>query len=153
MTDVRSGEPERRLERDSFVLATILLPITTLSVRALGFWRCYSLVAGKAMRSVRRHADADHRISAHVARGVRRAAAWTALLPADCLPRSLVLFGLLRRVGVDASFRLGVRALTGRFEAHAWVEVGGRPVDEDAPADLVYGSFDLDGVHAGETVR
>jgi hypothetical protein len=50
-----------------------------------------------------------------------------------CLEQSLVLYHLLTRNGIPARFRLGVR--THRFEAHAWVEWRGEPVNE--PAEIV----------------
>lgn len=55
-----------------------------------------------------------------------------ALIPARmlCLERSLVLHHLLRRKGVPAGLRMGVRAFP--FEAHAWVEHDGAPVNEVA---------------------
>lgn len=54
--------------------------------------------------------------------------------PDRCLPRALLLFGLLQRSPVgDIHFCLGVPPkatdLTGSF-AHAWVEVNGRPFGE-----------------------
>lgn len=49
----------------------------------------------------------------------------------SCLPRSLALAWMLRRRGVTATVRVGVRTADG-FEAHAWVECNGIAVD-DAP--------------------
>jgi hypothetical protein len=45
-----------------------------------------------------------------------------------CLERSLALYYYLRRAGVDARFRLGARPHP--FEAHAWVEYAGEPVND-----------------------
>lgn len=42
-------------------------------------------------------------------------------LPRTCLKESLVLFGLLRRRGIDARFCLGVRKEGERLVAHAWI--------------------------------
>lgn len=42
----------------------------------------------------------------------------------QCLQRSLVLHWWLRREGVPSELRIGVRKKDGRFEAHAWVELG-----------------------------
>jgi hypothetical protein len=52
-----------------------------------------------------------------------------AVIPADgtCLKRSLVLIGLLARRGVDSQLVIGVKSGSS-FEAHAWVEHGGRPL-------------------------
>ena len=53
-----------------------------------------------------------------------------AFIPARilCLERSLVLYYELKRGGVPAAHRLGVRAYP--FAAHAWVELDGSPVNE-----------------------
>jgi hypothetical protein len=45
-----------------------------------------------------------------------------------CLERSLTLYYYLRRAGVDARFRLGAQPYP--FEAHAWVEYAGEPVND-----------------------
>lgn len=54
--------------------------------------------------------------------------------PMSCLPRSLVLEALLRRHGVEADLRIGVRRENGKLRAHAWIEDAGQPVGE--PADI-----------------
>src|SRR2546425_2686623 len=46
--------------------------------------------------------------------------------PATCLKKSLILFRMLRRRGIPAELRLGVRKLDGEVSAHAWVECEGR---------------------------
>lgn len=54
-----------------------------------------------------------------------------------CLYRSILECVLLRRSGRPAVVRIGVRqgeGATGAIAAHAWVEVGGRPWDEQAYA-------------------
>ena len=48
--------------------------------------------------------------------------------PLDCLPRSLALTNFLRMSGWQAEHRIGVALHP--FEAHAWVELDGRAVDE-----------------------
>ena len=49
-------------------------------------------------------------------------AAWRGLYDATCLRRSLVLWWLLRRRGIDSALRIGVRMEDGEFMSHAWVE-------------------------------
>lgn len=61
---------------------------------------------------------------------------------AGCVPRALTLWWLCRRLRLRATFRLGVRTLTGRFEAHAWVEVSGEPVGELERVEAIYTTFD-----------
>lgn len=47
----------------------------------------------------------------------------------NCLDRSMALWWLLRSRGLAAELRLGGRKRSGRFEAHAWVEIGGARLD------------------------
>ena len=69
-----------------------------------------------------------------------------ALLPGDtgCLVRATTLSRHLVAAGLDATVRIGVRRTGTRLDAHAWVEVDGRPVGE--PASHVAGFLPLDGV-------
>ena len=54
---------------------------------------------------------------------------------ATCLTQSLAARMLLARAGYDAMIRFGARRNeAGAFEAHAWVESGGRIVSRDLPA-------------------
>lgn len=50
-------------------------------------------------------------------------------LPRTCLNESLALFGLLRRQGIDAHFRLGVRKESERLVAHAWIQREDTPLE------------------------
>lgn len=56
---------------------------------------------------------------------------------ARCLPRALLLAGSLRRRGIAADLCLGTRTV-GEFDAHAWVEIDGQPVNEPAGLDATY---------------
>lgn len=53
--------------------------------------------------------------------------------PKGCLPRSLGAVLLCRLTGSWPTWCTGVRVVP-PFTAHAWIEVGGRPVDEGVPA-------------------
>jgi hypothetical protein len=54
-----------------------------------------------------------------------------------CLQRSAVTACLLRSCGVPATMIIGAQKLP--FKAHAWVEVDGRPVNEKADVQSIYG--------------
>lgn len=47
-----------------------------------------------------------------------------------CLHRSLALWWMLRRRGVECHLRFGVRRREGAFEAHAWVEHAGAVIND-----------------------
>lgn len=82
--------------------------------------------------AVERAVPATQRPMSHPAGAFRIAWAVERVLgrvPGDvrCLVRSVALVGLLARRGVSSTLVIGVRA-HGEFAAHAWVEVGGRPL-------------------------
>lgn len=56
------------------------------------------------------------------------------MLPAPrCLPRALLLAAALRRRGIVAELCIGAQlGDVPAFEAHAWVELAGRPLRQDA---------------------
>jgi hypothetical protein len=61
---------------------------------------------------------------------------------ANCLEQSLGLWWLLRRRGIPAELRMGARSEAGRFEAHAWVELGGAVINDSGDAHLHFAPFD-----------
>ncbi len=56
--------------------------------------------------------------------------------------RALVVATALRRVAIDAAVRIGVRNGPAGFEAHAWVEVGGVPVNEASEVVELFVAFE-----------
>ena len=49
-----------------------------------------------------------------------------------CLQRSMTLWAVLARRGIEADLRVGFRRQEGHIEGHAWVEYRGEPVNEAA---------------------
>lgn len=74
-----------------------------------------------------------------VCRAVNYACIWYPK-QALCLQRSFVTTYLLRRDGVDARMVLGAQKIP--FQAHAWVEVNGRPVNERSDVQGTYSIWD-----------
>lgn len=109
--------------------------------RVLGLRRTFALLRRIAPLSAQAVDD-----GALVAQTARRVALAGAFYPrrALCLEQSLTLFVLLRRRGIDAQLRLGVQPRP--FYAHAWIEVGGRPISESADLPLTLVAFPSLGV-------
>jgi hypothetical protein len=109
-----------------------LLTLLASSLRILGMARTLRLARWLGRdRSHARRRWAPRRTSAElVQQTATRVATVAAFYPgrAECLERSLTLFVLLRRRGLQAELRLGVQ--TYPFLAHAWIEYDGRPVNE-----------------------
>ena len=60
---------------------------------------------------------------------------------ATCLRQSLALWWLLRRRGIAAEVRIGVRKEEGELLAHAWVEHGGRALNDGQGVSESYAAF------------
>lgn len=118
----------------------LLLPGVQLSLRLRGFMRTAAVLA---RHSQRRAVPADP----HDARPLGDAVGLVAgrsVVGAPCLGRSLVLWFLLRRRGVDAELVIGAEAPRGgELPAHAWVEVAGEPVNDALDVRDRFGSFGL----------
>lgn len=113
-------------ERWLFVQTLLLLPLTAVALRLIGFARWQSVIARFTLRRQPLVEDASSlvgraRQAAHMVRAVARR------LPFDstCLPQSLAVWWLLRRQGTESDLRIGVRKEGGLLKAHAWVEYRG----------------------------
>jgi hypothetical protein len=61
---------------------------------------------------------------------------------ANCLVRSLVLKRILAQSGIAGQLRVGVNTRASEFEAHAWIELGDRPLNDDANVRQRFGPFE-----------
>ncbi len=113
-------------ERTMLVRAFVLLVLIDLGLRIRGFRR----IAGWAPRVSESRADAAAFQQANLYAHWIDIAARHYVLPARCLPRSLALHVWLRREGIASELRIGVHRQAGDFTAHAWVELDGRPANE-----------------------
>jgi hypothetical protein len=116
-------------ERRLFVQALLLLPLVDLALRAGRYQSVYAFLQRRSPLGSRvpegRELPTAYRYAQLVDAASRRNP-----FEATCLRRSLVLWWLLRRDGVDGMLRVGVRRPEGAFEAHAWVEVDGQVVND-----------------------
>ena len=117
----------RTIRPPSYAGALLLVGLLDLALRWGGFARAVGLarrLAGKRTVSSRQ------RSAAHAV--CHRVTMASVFYPgrALCLEQSLALYVLLRRRGIDAELKLGVQPYP--FNAHAWVELGGQPLNESA---------------------
>ena len=118
----------------------LLLPLVQLSLRLRGFMRTAGMLAG---HSQRRAVPADPVAVRPLGEAIGLVAG-RSVVGARCLGRSLVLWFLLRRRGIDAELVIGVEAPRGgELPAHAWVEVAGEPVNDALDVRERFGSFGL----------
>lgn len=58
-----------------------------------------------------------------------------------CLARSIALWFLLKRKGIETDLRFGMKKENGKLLAHAWVEYKGKPLTLDPEVHLHYTPF------------
>ncbi|HEX9637024.1 MAG TPA: lasso peptide biosynthesis B2 protein [Acidobacteriota bacterium] len=132
------------LERRWLVQALFLLPLTAWAIRWVGLRRLQSLLEGVTPSRFFPGAGLDRPTdwTRRAARMVEIAAARGPYC-ATCLHRSVVLWCLLRRHGVDSELRIGIRKQAGGLDAHAWVEHAGVALNERPPVAERYRPFRL----------
>jgi hypothetical protein len=125
-------------DRSIFLAAMALLPLFWIGLRVLGLQRLQARLQRKPLRVANPlPADELQRLGQLV-----NSATHHALGPANCLTRSLYLWWLLRRRGIDSQLRIGVRLTEGKLDGHAWVEYAGIPVNDRADVSADFAPFD-----------
>ena len=132
-------------ERLLLVRLVLLLPAIGAALHLLDFKRTRDLLARFAHSSEAppaaedaAMADIAHRIARLV--GI---AANHGPYRATCLRQSLALWWLLRRRGIPAELRIGVRKDGGELQAHAWVEHQGQALNDMQRTTAAYAAFAL----------
>ena len=111
------------------IQALVVFVLLDIGFRVFGFPRVFRFVDRWGRRSVEAAPLAVQRRRLHrVVEAVRTASRYYHRRSLDCLPRSLAIYVLLRRQGVPATLRIGVKRFP--FAAHAWVECLGEVLDD-----------------------
>jgi hypothetical protein len=122
-------------------MSVVLLPPIQLMLKTRGLKRTAMLLAEHSDGPLRRH---DQPLAASMAEAVALVAG-RKVVGALCLGRSLLLWFLLRRRGMDAVLVVGsTSAVDDEWMAHAWVELDDRPVNDAPDVAEHYVSFGLD---------
>ena len=127
-------------QRGVLVEAAFRIPLVELGLRTRGLQKIRRKIqkiplgsppisdSGTADQTASRIAGVVSRASHHgVAKG-------------RCLSRSLVLLWILRRHGIDAELKVGVRQ-GNEVEGHAWVEYQAKPLNDTADVSQRYEPF------------
>lgn len=144
MTTPRPSEPPRRLrdlsraERWLLLEATVGLPLIALALRISSFQAILTILGWSLPRSLPNDDEARARCAADLVDVAARHGLWAG----NCLSRSVTLWWLLRRRGIANSLRIGVRLEGPVLLAHAWVEHGGRPLNDSAMGRTRYAAFE-----------
>jgi len=133
-----------REDRKLILRAAVILPLTEIGLRLFGFRRWKELIEkfSLSMRSSPLLSVDEERVAAlRALRAVRSIELHGPTNP-NCLERSMALWWILRRGGIDGELCIGARKDGGRFEAHAWVELGGEVLNDSAEVHQHYARFD-----------
>lgn len=126
-------------ERAAFLRLLLGLPLVSLSLRLLDYTRTRRLVERLTRHPQPRNAtDGDVRTADRLAQ-LAATAGHHGFVHATCLRQALLVYGMLRRRGLQPELKLGVRRDGGGVAAHAWVELGGQKL---AQSDVVFAPFD-----------
>lgn len=133
-------------ERWLLVQLAVLLPAIGSTLRWLGVRRTYRLLGGLGGS-----AGAASSVSASAQASAERLgqlidiASRHGLYRATCLRRSLALWWLLRRRGLPVELRIGVARAKEQVQAHAWIELAGRVINDRSTVADDYAVYeDLD---------
>jgi transglutaminase-like putative cysteine protease len=122
------------------ISALLLAPIQIM-LKSRGLKRTAATLAARSDRPLGR---SDRAEATSMAEAVSLVAG-RKVVGALCLGRSLLLWFLLRRRGMDAELVVGTKSpIDDAWMAHAWVELDSEPVNDDADVREHYGSFGLD---------
>ena len=127
--------PERRA---SFIQALILPPLIALSFRVAGvpatqgFLRRWAGFHGGNLNST------DAESSIQIGCWAQRFVSQRTGVGGSCLVRSLTLWAILLRRGIETDLRIGFRRSDGKIEGHAWLEHGGRAINEREQITTTY---------------
>jgi Transglutaminase-like superfamily len=132
---------DRRLGRET--AAWLLATRIGLRVGGLGRWKELLLRLAPPTRPVRAGfaVGSELEVARRVA-AIQEAVSRHLLWQASCLEKSLVLWWQLSRRGIAAEMRIGARKEAGRFEAHAWVELGDVILNDSGETHMHFAPFD-----------
>jgi Transglutaminase-like superfamily len=113
-------------DRGTVMEAAAVTVATRAGLRVFGYRRWHAILA-KLAPSRKSDFRSSSVLLSLTSRLERLAGSAARHLPirATCLERSIALWWVLRRQGVEAEVQIGARKQGERFEAHAWVECGG----------------------------
>ena len=132
-------------ERRMLVVSLVATPFVAAGLAVFGFRRLHAVMARRPRpRSARFSTAQAEESRARSAAKVVAIAAGRGPVRASCLRRSLLLWWLLRRDGIQTALRVGVSRVNGTLHAHAWIEHGGRPLNDADDIALRFPAFDQD---------
>lgn len=120
--------------REKILLARFIfcLPWISFSIRYFGYLRTRKFLSGLTRQTALRQANAAELAQAQRNAELLLIAGRRGLITATCLRQSVLLEYWLKRRGLAAEIKIGVRKEQDLFDAHAWVELNGIALAQDS---------------------
>jgi transglutaminase superfamily protein len=136
----------RRLSKNArhdLLLGFVLLPTAAVFVRlfSVGRWSR----TGRERERAGGELETPNTAQVNEARAAARmieAASRHGIARGNCLSKSVALWWLLRRKGINVELRIGARRAGEGLEAHAWVELGGEILNDEDDVRESYATFE-----------
>lgn len=128
-------------EKRILLAGAVGLPATVIGLRSLGLKRWSVQLHRLAQRCQWRQVAADESRSIRRTLQLMRLVIRFAPHRGNCLSQSLTLWWLLQCQGIASDVRIGVRSVGDHFQAHAWVEVQGQPLNDMQDVKSRYMAF------------
>lgn len=133
-------------DRRLLLVSLVALPAAALALRLRGLATVQSALARRwPVRSADPGANDERLEEIRRAAWIVEVAARRGPWPANCLQRSIVLWGALRQRGVESDLRIGVRRRAGTeadLDFHAWIELGDHVLNERDDIRTQFATFD-----------
>lgn len=123
------------------ILAAIGLFATVICLRWVSYRRWYAIMLRLSEKSAEFLPLASAESTIRQVLRLFRIAVRRAPLPGNCLSQSLTLWWLLRRQGIESELHIGTCYQNDRFEAHAWVEYAGYPLNDSSDVRSRFSPF------------
>lgn len=125
-------------ERGQLLLISLGLPLIHGAIAIVGYQRTQHWLQRRSIHPAAHVASPSDLESAQRLAHLISIAGRHGPISATCLRQSLLLYGLLRRRGLQPDLRLGVRKQAEAIDAHAWVELEGQAL---APTPIQHQAF------------
>jgi hypothetical protein len=131
-----------KVKQRQFLLILVVLSLTKVGLRLLGFKRWYALLVWFATRVMWRMPDKGEHAQAQYLLLLLRSVTKYSPVRSNCLSQSLTLWWLLHCYGLQGDLRIGVRYREREFRAHAWIEFKGVPLNDSHRVGEIYATFE-----------
>jgi hypothetical protein len=129
-------------DRLNLLLFSALLPLVDAGLRGMGYRRFRGFLAAhpRQLAKYRGTEIEAIEVSKHISYLVSVASGY-GLFHFSCLRRSLLIWWLLRRKGIQTDLRIGVKKQEGQLYAHAWIKLGNEIINDSVEVERTFSAF------------